>query len=175
MSGIRKWVAVYAVLTAAVAVTGFWINGRNDQPAGATTPPTSSVAQDQTVPVTRGDLTEIVTLKAQIAPLAQFSVNATASGVFTRQSLNAGAVVATGGNFGVSGGAAVTTPIGGTFVRWLVSDGTQVAAGLPVAVLTYPGFAETATVPADAAYRLMDGRMSARAEIICARTGCGPC
>ncbi|MGA5817657.1 hypothetical protein ACPC54_07330 [Kitasatospora sp. NPDC094028] len=155
-------VAVAALVAVAVSVWQF----RGDAAdAGAPRPSRVAGAAQPTVTVTRGELTEVVTLHAVVGALPQFSVNATASGPLARTAVGPGQAVAAGQQLFSSGGSGVAAPAAGTFVKWLVAEGAPVSSGVPVAVVAYAGFAETASVPPDAAYRLLDGRISARAMI----------
>lgn len=158
-------VSVAALVAVVFSAWQFLGPAGDPRPSRAAGGPRPAAAPPRTVSVTRGDLTEVVTLHAVVNALPQFSVLATAPGPLARTDVGPGQAVAAGRPLFTSGGVGVAAPAAGTFVKWLVAEGAPVSAGVPVAVVAYPGFAETASVPPDAAYRLLDGRISARAMI----------
>ncbi|WP_346148868.1 hypothetical protein, partial [Kitasatospora cinereorecta] len=133
--------------------------------------PGRAAAGGDTTEVVRGDVTQIVTLDATIAPLPLLTVGAAGSGPVRHADLAAGTAVRAGQELFRTGSAAATAPVGATLTRWLVPDGAEVAAGVPVAELSYPGFGATAVLPPEAAYRILGGTLTARALIT---SGPGP-
>ncbi|CAM3323260.1 hypothetical protein [Stackebrandtia soli] len=59
----------------------------------------------------------------------------------------------------------VPVPVDGVFTEWLVPHGTKVAKGVPIARLTYTGFALVGQLPAADTYRLLSGKLSATAAV----------
>ncbi|MFC1410339.1 hypothetical protein ACEZCY_13835 [Streptacidiphilus sp. N1-12] len=158
------------VLCAALAVgvvataTGLLLSWPQPAAAGAGRPG-AAADRNRTVTVARGDVTEIVTLSSSLVPEPHFTLPAPVAGRVDETAAGAGASVAAGRQLFRVGGTAVTAPVAATVVRWLVPDGTRVGLGVPVAELAYPGFGEVAGLPDGAGYRILNGRLTARADV----------
>jgi multidrug efflux pump subunit AcrA (membrane-fusion protein) len=159
----RSAIVATAAIAAAAAVTTWSLTGTSTDDAAAYA--ASNPVADRSVQVTRSDLSEIVTLPAKLTSLSSFTVAAPAAGSVTRLRLSAGERVTAGQKLFTSSGSAASSPVEGTFSRWLVADGESVAAGVPIAEMTYSGFAASAELPPEDAYRVLGGALTARAQI----------
>jgi macrolide-specific efflux system membrane fusion protein len=148
-----------ALLTAALYIhggpTAIQGGSNNSDASGAPT----------TVAVSKGSVTEVLTLPATLIAMPKFDVPSTRNGLVTRAILTPGATVKAGQRLFSIGSEPVRSPARGTFLRWLVMDASDVGAGAPVAELVYPGFGESISLPPGAAYRLLNGTWAARANI----------
>ena len=125
-----------------------------------------------TVIVARSDVTAVLTLDGTLVATPKFAVlssrNSRLSYLWNGRS---GENIKAGRTLFSQGEVSVRTPVAGSFVRWLVPNGAQVAAGIPVAEIAYGGFGVAANLPPEAAYRLYSNHIVARAEIL---NGPGP-
>jgi len=104
------------------------------------------------VTVVRADLTAVVVLFGQTMAQPTYVLRAGADGVLATHAGN-GTVVAAGQVVAHVGGAEVIAATDGV-LTWLVPTGSRVPADLPVASVTYPGFAIMMSVPVEQAYRM---------------------
>jgi multidrug efflux pump subunit AcrA (membrane-fusion protein) len=158
----RSAIVAAAVIAAAAMVTTWSLTTRTETPDYTAA---SSPVADRSIPVTRSDISEIVTLPAKLTSLGSFTVAAPAAGSVTRSPLSAGGRLTAGQTLFTTAGTAASSPVEGSFSRWLVADGASVAAGVPIAEVSYPGFAAVAELPAEDAYRVLGGALTARAQI----------
>ena len=161
----RVWavlVALFALLVGALAIG--WTGGGHRVSAGQAKQPDQGARS--TVTVSRQDVSEIVTLSATLKASPTCTVAAARGGrVERRGGIAPGTALPAGRVLFRAGTGVVRTPVAGTFERWLVPNRVTVAAGLPVAQVAYAGFGEVASLPPEAAYRILRGRLTARANI----------
>jgi macrolide-specific efflux system membrane fusion protein len=157
-----KWRAIGGVVFGA-AVTLLLVSQSAGTTASAPVPPHAAAG---TVRVVRQDVTEVVALQATVVATPTFTVAATRRGTL-RQSATArpGTRLSGGQGLGSVDAEVVRTPVPGTFRRWLVPQGATIVPGLPIAEVTYAGFGEVADLPPADAYRILSGRLTARADV----------
>jgi hypothetical protein len=123
--------------------------------------------------VTRGDITQVVSLNSSISASPKVLITAPSSGVV---SLNGNEIVP---SKEVKKGTPLFHINGNAYLAQYdfvvdelpVINGSTVPKGLPVIKGAYQGFAQTATLPPEAAYRILDSNITIRALII---NGPGP-
>lgn len=157
-------VAAAAVAAAAATVTAGAMAAndhgtRRDVPVAA--------AQDaRTVTVERGSITEVTTLPATIVAQPEYELRSTAVGALhLARGVRSGAAVKGGAVLGRVDSHPLVAPGPAVIKRVLVPDGTDVNRDLPVLVLMHLGFAEAARVPPEAAFRVLNQVLRARADI----------
>lgn len=156
---ILKLVTVGALLVAA-----FVVGSRGDEGEGRVVTP-QFVAVDEAVEVTRSDVVATVGLPATIVANPVVWLTAAAPGR-VEAIVEAGAPVAAGGQVATVGDEPVRAPVDGAIIEWLVPDGTDVPARLPIATYRANAFALAAELDAGSAYRLLDAdSVVARASI----------
>lgn len=134
---------------------------------GATAPTApAAVAVATTTTVQRGDVVAVTTLDGVVIATPAIVATAPHAGVVRRAAgLRPGQQVSAGTALFTVDGTSVASPAAATFVGWSTPDAVTVPARLPVARLTYAGFAVTAATPPDLAYRIFSHQLSARAEL----------
>lgn len=169
--GHRKglWGVVALAVLAALGFAGWLLLQRSTEPEIVSG---DSEMATQTVRVSRGDVTAVLTIDGMLVANPHFAVLAPRDGVVKRVwHGSAGTDVRAGRVLFAQGGERASAPAIGSFVRWLIPDGVRVAAGVPVAEIAYSGFGVAANLPPEGAYRLYSGHLVARAEI---HNGPGP-
>lgn len=158
-------VALLALTAAGVGVSETPLVGgdRQDGQSGRQRPDPAGI---QTVEAVRRDIKVVIAVDAVTVPLPVFHLNAPSSGELR----HAAAVSPAGGVkegqtlFRV-GGTEVNSPVQAQLKQWIVPDGAPVVRGMPVAELRYAGFGLVSHLPPADAYRILDGKMSATANI----------
>lgn len=110
------------------------------------------------VAVTRGDITPVLTLPAQVVSSASYSITASSAGTFESKQ----------GVFGVSTSAGFVPVVFRALDRdqnYLVPVHGPVVEGLPIATAVYSGFALQAQVAGAARLQLQNQPQSARAQV----------
>ncbi len=156
---IVKLLAVGALL-----VVAFVLGSRGDEGQGRVVAP-RFVDVDEVFEVTRGDVVATVGLSATIVANPVVWLTSETPGQ-VRAVVEVGAPVAAGEQIAEVGEAAIRAPVDGAIVEWLVPDGTNAPARLPIASYRANAFAVAAELDAGAAYRLLDAdSLIARASI----------
>jgi hypothetical protein len=163
----RRWLATGPGLVLLVGVV-VWSCGQAPFVGG------SQPTAKQTVRVRIGDIDSVLTLDATVVAEPTYVIGAPAAGLIHLEvpPAQSGALPLEIGHVSGSGASSpVMLPAYSVGVEWLVSDGSPVTYGLPVALATYSGFALAAT-PTDAElYRLYGPAASIAGEI---KQGPGP-
>jgi len=168
------WIVVFAVIAAALVKIAFFPDS-----SGPSNPdfPSAEIVEPQ-YQVTRGTVSNDVTLTGSVAADAAVPIPATLSGEVREISVSPGQTVEAGQEIlklraevvysdGTSGTKweIVTAPVAGTLSSFPTLVGQQFAVGAPVGQIAPPGFHVTGSIPPEQLYRLIERPADAQVTI----------
>lgn len=123
---------------------------------------------DGAVAVQRQDIADVFSLTATVTPQPRLQVLSPRTGTLYQSPDSARD---TPRKLARVDNVLIEAPVRYRNLIWLAPTGAHVVAGLPIATLNYVGFGLSATLPPEAAYRVLTGAPTASAEIV---NGPGP-
>lgn len=131
-------------------------------PAAPESPAPPEVEESEPITPVRQDLTSVVVIPGTVAATPTYLLVAPRSGTVR---LDAASAQGAGDRVGTIAGTPLTLPHAGKIGDTLVAPGQFVAAGVPIARVSYAGFGIPIAVPAEQLFRLYAKPSSARASI----------